>query len=184
MVGNQADRLDGSAKLFSILKPQKFTPECPHCHRIMYLVRGQKDGAWHCPKCKAEFWDKVERRGKLSKDDIKKLAVKATSDILTALETLQQNIPCPRCITISMILLEDDSHYCPQCSMRFYPEGAPDVERIIDQKIKCGTMTLMKGSINEGAHAKHKSHSHRSGRRRKKKLSLQKNYYFPDDKGA
>jgi hypothetical protein len=119
----------------------------------MYLVRGQKDGAWHCPKCKAEFWDKVERRGKLSKKDVKALEV--------APRAVQQIIPCPRCITISMIILLDDSYYCPQCSMRFYPEGAPELDKIVDQKIKCGTQNLLYHWDN--IQAKHKSNgSHKS----------------------
>lgn len=163
-------------KKFSILKPAKFTPKCPNCKTPMSLIRikGLKTGAWRCRKCSAEFWDKVERSGKISKEDLKKYEVVPGPE--------RETINCLRCVTIPMVKLYDDSQYCPQCSSRFYSEGAPPVEKIIDQKIKCGTKTLMYNRDNMSAKHKNRGKS-KSGRNRRKKPTFQRNYYIPDGNG-
>lgn len=169
-------------KKFSILKPAKFTPECPFCKIPMTLIKikGLKTGAWRCRKCTAEFWDKVERGGKISKKDLEKIEKMLNAKYP---KLPPEMIYCRRCTTVPMIPIEDESLYCPQCESRFYKEGAPEVEKIIEQKIKCGTKNLMSW---DNMSARHKSRSSRRSRRsRKRKMPFQKYYYISDEnKGA
>lgn len=147
------------------LEPVKFVPICPSCGTIMILIKGQKTGAWRCPnrKCKAEFWDDLDRNIKL--DDLLNLP--------------QDNaIKCPRCIIISMVLFSTDSWCCPQCMSQLYKEGAPEFHKILDQMIKTKTKHLAYDNMR----TKHKSSGSRSGKRHKAppKIDWTKRYYFSD----
>jgi ribosomal protein L37AE/L43A len=140
-----------------MIKPliDNFIPKCPFCNELMPLIQRQKGGAWNCLRCGSQFWDEVEEV------------------MLGEPDQTNQKIDCLRC-KLPMVLYKG-VWYCEQCYGQFWPEEkAPEVEAIIDQKIKVKTEHLSYDNMR----AKKKSHGNKSGRRRKKALSLMKEYYF------
>jgi hypothetical protein len=175
-----------------------FTPACPVCQLPMLPIPGQKSGAWRCRNrtCRnngGEYWDALDRR-------FKKLPLNSLNqdspDQLTLMNQYQDfNPTCPRCISvpknlsIPMLYMPDESWTCPECLGQYYPEGAPEVERVIDQKIKCQTKDIMKPGegFKMQMSAKHKSSGgSKSGRKRSKpmKRDFAGRYYFSDDSGG
>jgi uncharacterized protein with PIN domain len=132
-----------------------FIPVCPLCKESMPLIQGQKKGAWNCLKCGSQFWDEVEEVA------------------LGEPDKTSQKILCLRC-KLPMIPYKG-VWYCEQCYGQFWPEErAPEIEKIVDQKIRVKVNNLTYDNMR----AKKKSRSQKAGRRRKKPLSLQKDYYF------
>lgn len=157
-----------------VLVPQKFIPECPACSEPMKLIPGQKSGAWRCRNraCRnrgGEYWDTLDRRFK--KLPLNSLNQDNPNQLTLTNQHQEFNPTCCRHVTITMLFMPDGSWTCPECLGQYYPEGAPEVELIIDQKIKCTTKDIMRPG--EGfkmvMSAKHKSHGKsKSGRSRGK----------------
>jgi ribosomal protein L37AE/L43A len=138
-----------------------FIPVCPLCKEPMPLIQGQKKGAWNCLKCGSQFWDEVEEVA------------------LGEPDKTSQKILCLRC-KLPMIPYKG-VWYCEQCYGQFWPEErAPEIEKIVDQKIKCGTKDLKvpDGGFRTYTKAKNNKYHSTKSKGRSKKPQLERFYYF------
>lgn len=157
-----------------LLVMAKMIPMCPRCGTNMDRIKGQKDGAWRCPRCFGEFWDKIEP-----------ITPDKSNPMEGATELKPQSDFTPKCIRcqLPMILFRENAWYCEQCEGQFWGDSAPEFYKIKDQLIKSTTRDIMTpdGGFKMVIAAKKKSRGRRSGRKRKKKFPWRKSYYFPDE---